>query len=506
MKLTDFLIDLGNSVAYYPKLVEVTGGVLPNLFLCQMYYWLGKQKNPYGWIYKTQAEIEKETGLTRKQQETARKFLKARGLLQEKYTGCPRRLEFWLDKDTLNQRWSAFMNNLELPIAKITSSWTRRAKKSQDDADQKPSIMPNSDNIDSTNSAICNALTEQYILPQSSSTECTDSTGYNAFLGHTVMPSSDNLSIYTKNTSEITHNAPLASPPAPPTHESVCEKEELDLATEEIELEEPTPEKPSLEESTPEEPTPQQPTSLSKKSESLQQTDNPSRGSTIAAGSFEKSEQPNKPQLTCPYKTARNVKELIDAWLTDPTAMSDDCVPLLVRDSIKWNCWVLPWRNGERKLNNLYQNFNPIVVDFLAQELATKSKRSARQEIDHAIAVMNTWEKTKGGWTNLMQRYQQAVLQTEKQPLPQLHTATTKRPSNTTSTTLEDALAQDHKRRQQEQSIRVSSNEYQHSPQMLELKAKLQAAANAPRIPSNTRPSSTNLREVEAQLKLALRA
>ncbi|MCW5318371.1 hypothetical protein GTQ43_33015 [Nostoc sp. KVJ3] len=295
-------------------------------------------------------------------------------------------------------------------------------------------------------------------------------------------------------------DAPLASPPAPPTHESVCEKEELDLTTKEIELE-----KPSLEKPTPEEPTPQQPTSLLKKSESLQQTDNPSRGSTIAGGSFEKREQANKPQLTCPYKTARNVKELIDAWLTDPTAMSDDSLPLLVRETIKWNCWVLPWRNGERKLNNLYQNFNPIVVDFLAQELATKSKRSAQLEITHAIAVMNTWEKTKGGWTNLMQRYNQA-LQTEKQPLPQLHTATTKRPSNTTSITLEDALAQDHKRRQQELLKQVPSNEYQHSPQMLELKAKLQAKANEPKVSSNSKPSSTNLREVEAQLKLALRA
>ncbi|NEU84510.1 hypothetical protein G1O98_37450, partial [Nostoc sp. UIC10630] len=127
-------------------------------------------------------------------------------------------------------------------------------------------------------------------------------------------------------------------------------------------------------------------------------------------------------------------------------------------------------------------------------------------EITHAIAVMNTWEKTKGGWTNLMQRYNQA-LQTEKQPLPQLHTATTKSPSNTTSITLEDALAQDHKRRQQEQSIRVPSNGYQHSPQMLELKAKLQAKANEPKVSSNSKPSSTtNLREVEAQLKLALRA
>nr|WP_322709597.1 hypothetical protein [Nostoc sp. ChiSLP03a]MDZ8210761.1 hypothetical protein [Nostoc sp. ChiSLP03a] len=203
-------------------------------------------------------------------------------------------------------------------------------------------------------------------------------------------------------------DAPLASPPAPPTQECVCEKEELDLTTREIELEEPTPEKPSLEESTPQRPTPQLPTSLSKNFESSQQTDNPSRGSTIAAGSFEKREQANKPQLTCPYKTARNVKELIDAWLTDPTAMSDDSLPLLVRETIKWNRWVLPWRNGERKLNNLYQNFNPIVVDFLAQELATKSKRSAQQEITHAVAVMNTWEKTKGGWTNLMQRYNQA--------------------------------------------------------------------------------------------------
>ncbi|MDZ7970703.1 MAG: hypothetical protein RM368_38240 [Nostoc sp. DedSLP03] len=286
-------------------------------------------------------------------------------------------------------------------------------------------------------------------------------------------------------------DAPLATPPAPPTQECVCEKEELDLTTKEIELEEPTP---------------KQLISLSKNSDSSQQTDNPSCRPTIAAGSFEKSEQSNKKlQLTCLYKAARNVEELIDAWLTDPTAMSDDSVPLLVRETIKWNCWVLPWRSGQRKLNNLYQNFNPIVLDFLAQELATKSKRSAQLEITHAIAVMNTWEKTKGGWTNLMQRYHQA-LQTQKQPLPQLHTATAKRPSNTTSITLEDALAQDHKRRQQEQSIRVPSNGYQHSQQMLELKAKLQAKANEPKVSSNTRPSSTNLREVEAQLKLALRA
>ena len=284
---------------------------------------------------------------------------------------------------------------------------------------------------------------------------------------------------------------------APPTQNAFPTQESCVCETEQTELTE-QPRQPELEE-----PTPQQSALLLKNSESLQQTDNPSRGSTIAAGSFDKSEQSNKPKLTCPYKTAQNVKDLIDAWITDPTAFADDFVPLVVREKIKWNRWVLPWHSGERKLNNLYQNFNPIVVDFLAAELATKSKRSAQLEITHAIAVMNTWEKTKGGWTNLMQRYQQA-LQTHKQPITSTQIiASTQTPDNTNATTLEYALAQDHKRRQQEQSIRVPSNGYQHSPQMLKLKAKLQAAVSSPKVPSNTRPSSMNLREVEAQLKLA---
>ncbi|MCC5603371.1 hypothetical protein [Nostoc favosum] len=105
-----------------------------------------------------------------------------------------------------------------------------------------------------------------------------------------------------------------------------------------------------------------------------------------------------------------------------------------------------------------------------------------------------------------MQRYQQALLQTEKQPLPQQHTALAHRVKNTTNSSLEDALAQDQMRRALEQSIRVPSNEYQHSPQMLELKAKLQAAVNTPKVPSNSRFSVVDLREVETQLKLALRA
>lgn len=109
MKLGAFLRELGQPVAYYPKLAKINGSVLANLFLCQMYYWQGKQDDQNGWIEKTQAEIEAKTGLTRSEQETARQLLRQRGVIKERYKGLPRRLEFWLDENELENRWAFFL-------------------------------------------------------------------------------------------------------------------------------------------------------------------------------------------------------------------------------------------------------------------------------------------------------------------------------------------------------------------------------------------------------------
>jgi hypothetical protein len=242
MRLTDFLEDLGNPVAYYPKLARITGGVLPNLFLCQMYYWLGKQKDDEGWIYKTQIEIEEETGLTRKEQESARKSLKARGLLKEQFKGCPRRLEFWLDKEALNTCWEAYVTDTELPIQQVPKAWIRKSKPIFDtpptyNDPNEQYILPNSCNIECPDSAIYNAPNEQYILHQSSITECPDSANYNAPSGHTVMPHLGNISIYTEITSEITTQEAPPKKSAPSTQElSVCENEELVLTTKQPDL------------------------------------------------------------------------------------------------------------------------------------------------------------------------------------------------------------------------------------------------------------------------------
>ncbi|MBV8883876.1 MAG: hypothetical protein JO235_07730 [Chroococcidiopsidaceae cyanobacterium CP_BM_RX_35] len=95
-----------------------------------MYYWQGKQDDPTGWIYKTQADIETETGLSRTEQETARRLLRQRNLIKERYSGLPRRLEFWLDEDELENRWTFFLEHqVEKPLiedTKLTQKPDRR--------------------------------------------------------------------------------------------------------------------------------------------------------------------------------------------------------------------------------------------------------------------------------------------------------------------------------------------------------------------------------------------
>ena len=122
-------------------------------------------------------------------------------------------------------------------------------------------------------------------------------------------------------------DAPQEKPPAPPTSECVCEKEELDLTTEEIEHEEPTPKLSTL---------------LLNKSEYEQQTDNPSCRPTIAVASFDKSEQANKPK----QPKFQSIEDLIDMVLVDPGIMATDSLPTVYRTEIKMRSWRFPWRTA----------------------------------------------------------------------------------------------------------------------------------------------------------------
>ncbi len=103
----DFFAELNQerAIAYYPRLVRVAGSVNAAILLGQLTYWTPRARDPEGWIYKTQAELEDETGLGRWEQETARKLLKASGILHEKRAGVPARLFFKIDHDALSRTW-----------------------------------------------------------------------------------------------------------------------------------------------------------------------------------------------------------------------------------------------------------------------------------------------------------------------------------------------------------------------------------------------------------------
>lgn len=102
MKPSEFLFDFGRPVAYYPGLVKYLGSVNAVLFFCQIYYWKDRAQSELG-VYKTQSDIQEETGMTRYEQETARRVLIQKGVLIETHKRLEHRIYYRIDEDRLNE-------------------------------------------------------------------------------------------------------------------------------------------------------------------------------------------------------------------------------------------------------------------------------------------------------------------------------------------------------------------------------------------------------------------
>jgi hypothetical protein len=69
------------TVGYSPDLARIVGGATIGLFLSQLLFLSDKGNNPDGWVYKSEAEMGRETGLTKREQQTARRKLLALGVI-----------------------------------------------------------------------------------------------------------------------------------------------------------------------------------------------------------------------------------------------------------------------------------------------------------------------------------------------------------------------------------------------------------------------------------------
>ena len=92
---------LGSPIAYYAVFAKALGCVEAGVFTSQMFYWYGKGHDPEGWIYKTQDDIANETGLTRRNQEMARRKMREAGVLEEDKRGVPAKLYYRLNMERL---------------------------------------------------------------------------------------------------------------------------------------------------------------------------------------------------------------------------------------------------------------------------------------------------------------------------------------------------------------------------------------------------------------------
>jgi hypothetical protein len=98
----------GDYITYFPSLTPLCGShkaaALLSVAVIWTRNWLRHHPERDGWFWKTRAEWQRETGLSRHEQESARRALVAAGLIQEARRGMPARLHFRVDLDRLAAR------------------------------------------------------------------------------------------------------------------------------------------------------------------------------------------------------------------------------------------------------------------------------------------------------------------------------------------------------------------------------------------------------------------
>lgn len=101
-------------VSFHRCLVPITGGVTPALMLSQaICISQGVEQTAEGWFSRSQDQWTEETGLSRWEQETARRALRGAGFLEERRIGMPAKLWYRVQVASV---WQALRANAEPPV------------------------------------------------------------------------------------------------------------------------------------------------------------------------------------------------------------------------------------------------------------------------------------------------------------------------------------------------------------------------------------------------------
>jgi hypothetical protein len=109
-------------VGYSPDLARAVGGATIGLFLSQLLFLSDKGANPDGWVYKSEQEMGRETGLTKREQQTARRKLLSLGVIAIERRGFRFSYHFKVIWERLYQVIERFQRGQNVPTEKIEPS------------------------------------------------------------------------------------------------------------------------------------------------------------------------------------------------------------------------------------------------------------------------------------------------------------------------------------------------------------------------------------------------
>ncbi|MFJ3409457.1 phage replication protein [Pseudomonas protegens] len=127
---------LDRPIAFQRAFVTLGVGITGALMLSQAIYWSNRTDDQDGWFYKTMEEWEAETGMTRSEQESARKKLVKVGALQEMKKGVPCRLFYRVNIEAIRANLSA-----ENPQSSLQESCKQGCSKPASKLARKPQAI-----------------------------------------------------------------------------------------------------------------------------------------------------------------------------------------------------------------------------------------------------------------------------------------------------------------------------------------------------------------------------
>jgi len=128
-------------IAFQRPFVDLGIGITGALMLSQCVYWHSRTSDKHGWFYKSQADWEEETGMTRREQETARKRLQKAGFLEEARKGVPARLFYRVNVEKLEAALKALSSSM---AESANQECTGSASSMAESANQECTKAPNS--------------------------------------------------------------------------------------------------------------------------------------------------------------------------------------------------------------------------------------------------------------------------------------------------------------------------------------------------------------------------